>query len=112
MLGETAARDERFLLARRKLTREQGFQLTGALLNHPGRYMVERNKLLDAMHRQPGVIVAGQQYFRVLEQTNARCGPGPTDTATFWRVRVITGPTKGAEGWACDRDVQRIGWFV
>jgi hypothetical protein len=112
MLGDAAAQDERFLLARRKLTREQGIQLTGEMLNHPERYMAERDKLLDAMRRQPGVIVTGQQYFRLIEQTQARCGPGPTDTAIFWKVRVVTGPSKGAEGWACSRDVQPIGWFV
>lgn len=94
-------------------TREEGAALVAEMLEHPERYMRERKALLGAMDRQAGVIVTGQQYFRVLEQSEARCANDPLGTAEFIRVRVTTGPVKRAEGWACMRDLQPTGdwWF-
>jgi hypothetical protein len=74
--------------------------------------MVERRRLLDAMARQPGVLVAGEQYFRILEQSSVGCADDPITTSNFLRVRVTTGPSKGLEGWACSRDVQPTGQWV
>jgi hypothetical protein len=72
----------------------------------------QRRQLLDAISGQTGVVVTGKQYFRELERSTAGCDIYPISSATYVRVRVSTGPSKGREGWACSRDVQPTGAWV
>jgi hypothetical protein len=112
LLAAAADRDAETMRLRRELSAQRQIDLTNDMMLHPKRYMVERRELLNTMARQPGVFVTGEQYFRILEQSPARCADYPNDTSTYLRVRVATGPSRGNEGWACSRDVQPIGAWV
>ena len=75
--------------------------------------MAERKAFVDDMLSQPGVDVTGRRYFRLLNRSMANCDlNGPISSAKYVLVRVTDGATKGAEGWACERDVQPTGAWV
>ncbi len=112
LLSEAASREEKTKRLRLQLPEDQFTKLRLDMEVHPERYMSERNALFAAMGRQPSVTVVGQQYFRCLEASPAGCAKDPSTTSNYMRVRVTTGPSKGAEGWACSRDVQPIGGFL
>jgi hypothetical protein len=112
LLAGAAGREAQAERSRRELSNDQQVQLMNDMEARPERYMAERRKFLDSMGRQPGVFVAGEQYFRILEQSPAGCADDPVTTSNYLRVRVTTGPSKGSEGWACSRDVQPIGAWV
>jgi hypothetical protein len=56
-------------------------------------------QLRDAMAREPGVVVPGGSYVRLLEFSRAQCED--FNHFNFMKVRVTSGRRKGAEGWAC-----------
>ena len=112
MLATAAERDEKMANSRRRLSQGQRRELFYDMEFHPERYMVERKNLIVAMAAEPGRPVPGKQGFRILEQSPAGCANDPFTTSNYLRVRVLTGPSKGSEGWACSRDVQPTGWFV
>jgi hypothetical protein len=94
-------------------TEQEVVQLEYDINTHRDKYMTERRTLFAYMARQPGIIVTGKQYFRLLRQSATVCDPyGPIASDVYVLVRVTTGPAKGAEGWACDRDVQPVGYWV
>jgi hypothetical protein len=78
----------------------------------PDRYMVERRELRDKLERAPGVSIAGSQHFRQLERSAAACDVLLIPSKFYIKVRATTGPLKGSEGWACDSDVQPVGYWV
>jgi len=112
LVAKAARRDEQFLNYRRALPREESLELTQDMMEHPDRYMVERKKFLADMAREPGALITGEQYFRILEQSEARCARDPHSTLYYFRFRVTTGPSKGLEGRACDDDVKPTGGFL
>lgn len=93
-------------------TQEEQIQLNLEMTKHPEQYLADRMSLIDSIGRQRGVLVEGQQYFRVLEQSDVGCDLIPIHSAVYIRVRVTTGPHKDREGWACDLDVQPTGAWV
>lgn len=77
---------------------------------HVEEFRAERHVLLAAMANQPGFTVEGRQSFRLLRESSASCEPsGQSSSSIFILVRVSTGPSKGAEGWACTKDVAPTG---
>jgi hypothetical protein len=112
LLTDAATLEAEKLRSRRALPDPEQLQLTIDMRAHPEQYMAERRKLLETMAQQPGVLVTGEQYFRILEQSPAGCADDPVTTSSYLRVRVSTGPSKGSEGWACSRDVQPRGQWV
>ena len=107
-----AAAYTRRVSRRQALPDPQQVQLTIDMRAHPKRYMAERSKLIETMAQQAGILVTGEQYFRILEESPAGCADDPVTTSNYLRVRVSTGPSKGSEGWACSRDVQPRGQWV
>lgn len=113
LLAEGRTQDEKRELQLREGTHDQQVQHVEDIELHPDLYMVERRKLLSAMGRQPGVLVTGKQYFRVIEQSSVLCANDPITTgAEYVKVQVSTGPAKGIVGWACSADVQPTGDWV
>jgi hypothetical protein len=112
LLDAGAAQDAATRRSFDDLTPDQQLELNKDLHSHPERHMADRRKLVEAMGDQPGFIVTGEQYFRVLEQSPAGCASDPVTTSNYVRVRVSTGQAKGKEGWACSRDVQPTGATV
>ena len=94
-------------------TEQERVQLESDIRSHPDKFMAERRALFDDMAGRPGVTVIGAQYFRLLHESATVCDPYvPIASDVYVLVRVTTGPAKGAEGWACDRDVQSMGYWV
>jgi hypothetical protein len=93
-------------------TKEEQIQLMVEADRHPERYLTDRIRLIDSIGQQPGLLVTGQQYFRLLEQSDVGCDLSLIHSANYVRVRVTTGPLKEREGWSCDLDVQPTGAFV
>lgn len=112
LLSEAANREEKTKRLRLQLPEDRFTRMRLDMEIHPERYMSDRNALFAAMARRPSVTVIGQQYFRCLETSPAGCANDPSTTSNYLRARVTTGSSKGAEGWACSRDVQPIGGFV
>jgi hypothetical protein len=112
LLSEAANLEAEKHRSRQALPDPQQVQLTIDMRAHPKRYMAERSKLIETMAQQAGILVTGEQYFRILEESPAGCADDPVTTSNYLRVRVSTGPSKGSEGWACSRDVQPRGQWV
>lgn len=94
-------------------TEQEVVQLEYDINTQRDKYMTERRALFADMARQPGITVTGKQYFRLLRESATVCDPfGPIASDVYVLVRVTTGPAKGAEGWACNRDVQPVGYWV
>lgn len=112
LLADEARRDEQFSTSFLALSTEKRSELMGDMMYHPDPFMTERRRFLSDMARQPGHAVPGQQYFRILEQSKARCANDPISTVYYNRVRVTTGPFKGTGGWVCDDQVKETGEWV
>jgi hypothetical protein len=56
-------------------------------------------QLLGAMAREPGVEIPGGSYARLVEFSQAQCED--FNRFHFMKVRITSGPRRGAEGWAC-----------
>lgn len=111
-LAQAPSRDvEREQIQKGRAWDEQ-LQLMEEIRQHPSQYLGARSDLLEWIGRQPGVVVEGEQYFRMLEQSSAGCDLLPIPSAMFIRVRVTTGPLAGREGWACNLDVKPTGALV
>jgi hypothetical protein len=94
-------------------TEQEVVQLEYDIRSHPDKYMAERQALFADMARLPGITVTGKQYFRLLRESATVCDPyGPIASDVYVLVRATTDPAKGAEGWACNRDVQPVGYWV
>ena len=80
------------------------------LQKNEARYIPERVAFLDAMARQPGVLVPPSSYCRVVKRSPAKCTKDPHYAPTFVKVRITTGPSKGTEGWGCEGDGVFTAW--
>jgi hypothetical protein len=73
---------------------------------HPEQYAPTLRSFIEAMKASPGFAVRGGSLCRLVERSQARCTPDPLDTYAYVKVRIIEGPNRGMEGWACEvRDV-------
>jgi hypothetical protein len=68
---------------------------------HPERYAPTLGTFLDAMAAKPGFSVRGGTLCRLLATSHARCTPYRFDTLVYVKLRIIEGPERGQEGWAC-----------
>lgn len=71
------------------------------LLKHPEKYIPSRIAFLDAMDREPAIVVQRKSFCRILKRSNAICARGPVENPDFVKVRVTSGPDRGIEGWGC-----------
>jgi len=108
LLTEAAMRDAALNRSQQNASAEERSRLT-LEMQQPS---AQRRQLISAMAQLGGVVVTGKHYFRELEQSTAGCDIYPISSATYVRVRVTTGPSKGSQGWACSRDVQPVGAWV
>jgi hypothetical protein len=71
------------------------------MMQHPDQYPPGRKDFLEAMARMPGVYVPVRSYCDIVERSKSTCGVSPIETATYVRIHVTTGPSRGQEGWVC-----------
>ena len=99
-LDERAAGD-RFLKEETRLVAQNKQHELDQLLAHPEIYIPSRIAFLDAMAREPTVIVHQGSFCRILRRSNAICSRHPQENPYFIEVRVTSGRDKGVEGWGC-----------
>jgi hypothetical protein len=88
-------------------TREERVQRIGEMRMHPDRYPPGRSSFLSAMAQAGGMVVPSNSYCEVIEWSKSKCGKSPVETAVYVRVRVTTGRSRGATGWACNAYVKQ-----
>src|SRR5580704_7118791 len=71
------------------------------LLMHPEIHIPGRIAFLDALAREPTVVVAPGSFCRILQRSSAVCSRHPQENPDLIKVRVTGGINKGAEGWGC-----------
>jgi hypothetical protein len=73
---------------------------------HPQVYSPKLLPFIEAMAAKPGFAVRGGVACWLIESSRARCTPDPLDTQVYVKVRIVSGPNRDQEGWACEvRDV-------
>lgn len=62
---------------------------------------IQRSQFLQALANEPSVSLPGGTYLQDIETSKAKCFLDPFSTPTFFKIRVLSGPFKGKEGWTC-----------
>lgn len=68
---------------------------------HPERYSRGRQEFLDAMAGEPALVVPEGSSLRTLERSEAHCQRYPLEDYVWVKVRVVSDPNRGHEGWIC-----------
>jgi hypothetical protein len=79
----------------------EGLQRVKDMWAYPERYTIGRKEFLKALAQEPAVSLSTGTYLADLETSAAKCYDQPLSTPTFRKVRVLSGPHRGAEGWTC-----------
>jgi len=80
---------------------------------NPERYAPTLRPFIAAMAAEPNFVVRGGTSCRIVERSHARCAALPLDALMYVKVRIMRGPNRGQEGWACaGRDVVPTAPFL
>jgi len=113
LVAEQAAQDvEQLRFDRESHTRDEIIAHVDDMKRHPERFNRGRREFLDAMASQPGVLVPELSSLRTTEHSDARCHVWPLYDEVWVKVRVLSGPQKGREGWMCQLCITGVsrGW--
>ena len=83
-------------------------KLTQDMALHPERYPSTRSAFLEAMAKMPGFTVPAKSYCKVIQHSHSGCGPSHLETAAFVLVEIISGPSRGKQGWVCETRVHQL----
>jgi hypothetical protein len=84
-----------------KHSEEEGLERVRDMQTHPERYTAGRKQFLEALAQQPVVSLPKKTYLRDVQESTAKCYDDPLSSPTFRKVRVVSGPFRGSEGWTC-----------
>jgi hypothetical protein len=88
--------------AERRVPFHHSFQRIGEEWEHTETYAnSERSHFLKTIVNEPSVSLPDGTYLQNVEISKAKCFLDPVSTPTFFKVRVLSGPLKGKEGWTC-----------
>ena len=71
------------------------------------KFVADRNPI-DGLLKMPGFTVPVKSYCSIIQQSTSKHGLNPEATAVYVLIKVTSGPAKGQQGWAWQRNVQQL----
>jgi hypothetical protein len=101
LISEEAERDRAQEQSLARLSPADRTRQIGDMMAHPEKYTQARATFLAAMRRLPSAALDPGTYYEEIEDSQAKCSNDPISTTAYFKVRVFSGPSNGAEGWRC-----------
>ena len=86
---------------REKHTRQEGIRFIEEMRKHPEDYPPGHGQFLTDMAKSAAVALTGRTRAELLGVSNAHCNKSAIYTTTYLKLKILKGPFKGQQVWAC-----------